>query len=185
MSPAASVPADLVFRTPRLVLRPTREADAPRFVEIQSNWNVARMLRLARWPADLADMNEWVAEHRREWRQGLAYRFAIERGGQVVGCVDIDELRAGRGELGYWLDQAVWGQGLALEAARAVLDWSFAGLRLAGLDSGCAEDNPASAAILTRLGFARCGEARLWSRPRAGPITQLRFRREAPAPPAG
>ena len=37
--------------TQRLGLRAFEPADAPRLVEIQSNWNVTRMLRLAPWPA--------------------------------------------------------------------------------------------------------------------------------------
>ena len=184
MSARPNPPDDFCLRTARLVLRRTRAEDAARFVEIQSNWKVARMLRLATWPPRRPDMVEWLVEHQREWRLGLAYRFAVVRDERVIGCVDLDEIAFGRGEIGYWLEEAAWGQGLALEAARALMDWGFSALGLAALDSGCAEDNPASAAILVKLGFERCGETRLWSRPRGGPITQLRFRRDAPGPAA-
>jgi len=42
---------DIRLTTARLVLRPTEPGDAPRMAQIQSNWNVTRMLRLAPWPA--------------------------------------------------------------------------------------------------------------------------------------
>ena len=138
------------------------------------------MLRLATHPATLESTRAWIAGHADEWRAGAAHRFAVEFEDGVVGCADIDEIRGGRGELGYWFDEAVWGRGLAGEAARALMDWGFEALGLTGLDSGCASDNPASAAILSRLGFRPAGEAQLWSKPRGKPITQLRFVREAP-----
>ena len=168
------------IRTARLVLRPTRPADDERFVEIQSNWNVSRMLRLTTWPPSLPAMSGWLAEHAWERRAGTGYRFAVELSSRVVGCVDIDEIDAGRGELGYWLEEQVWGRGLASEAARALMDWGFNKLALTGLNAGCASDNRASAAILAKLGFRPRGETRLWSRPRGEPITQLLFAREAP-----
>jgi RimJ/RimL family protein N-acetyltransferase len=173
--------AAAIIRTERLLLRPTRLDDLEAFLEIQSNWNVARMLRLTTWPPNRPAMRGWLNEHQWERRDGTGYRFAVEWDGRVVGCADIDEIGGGRGELGYWFDEAVWGRGLASEAARALMDWGFAALGLAGLDSGCAEDNRASAAILAKLGFERCGAARVWSRPRGAAITQLRFARQAPA----
>ena len=42
-----AIPLDLELRTPRLVLRRLLVSDAERVSEISSNWNVARMLRLA------------------------------------------------------------------------------------------------------------------------------------------
>jgi RimJ/RimL family protein N-acetyltransferase len=176
---AMIVSSDLTLATRRLLLRPTAPADAEAFVRIQSNWNVMRMLRLADYPATAETVRAWLASHAEDWRAGRAFRFAIVFEGQVTGCVDIDEIREGRGELGYWLDEAVWGRGLALEAGEALTDWGFQALGLSGLDSGCASDNPDSAAILARLGFKKVGEARLWSNPRNNWITQLKFSREA------
>jgi ribosomal-protein-alanine N-acetyltransferase len=173
------IPAGLTIATPRLRLRPFQVGDARRVVEIQSNWNVIRMLRMANFPVTLEATRAWLASHGDEWREGSGYRFAVEFEGRVVGCVDVDEIQGRRGVLGYWFDEAVWGRGLASEAARAAMDWAFEALGLTGLDSGCASDNLASAAVLTRLGFRRNGETRLWSNPRGGEITQLRFTREA------
>jgi [ribosomal protein S5]-alanine N-acetyltransferase len=152
---------DLTIVAPRLKLRPTEPADAERFTEIQFNWNVIRMLRLANYPASLEAMTAWLAAHADERRAGTAFRFVVMFEDRVVGCADIDEIGAERGALGYWLDEAVWGRGLAVEAGSALMDWSFETLGLSGLDTGCASDNPASAAVLTRLGFQRAGEARL------------------------
>ena len=58
--------------TARLSFRAFEPDDASRLVEIQSNWNVTRMLRLAPWPPTLEAMAEWVDVHGQEWRAGEA-----------------------------------------------------------------------------------------------------------------
>src|SRR5262249_36871251 len=69
-------PPRLQLRTQRLTLRPFELADAERVTEIGSNWNVARMLRLAPWPTSVSINRAWLETHPAEWRDGTAYRFA-------------------------------------------------------------------------------------------------------------
>jgi RimJ/RimL family protein N-acetyltransferase len=177
----AARPPRLQLRTERLTLRPFEISDAERVTEIGSDWDVARMLRLAPWPTSLDLNREWLATHAAEWRDGAAYRFAIVRGGRLIGCVDVDEIEQGEGVLGYWLERAAWGQGLASEAARAVIAFVFTRIGLGRLRSGHAFDNPASGLVLRKLGFEPSGETRVWSRPRRQEIAQLTYALGRPA----
>ncbi|HEX5379024.1 MAG TPA: GNAT family N-acetyltransferase [Phenylobacterium sp.] len=163
------------LRTPRLLLRPSRPTDAARFTEIQSNWNVTRMLRMAAWPVVPAEMAAWVDEHAREWSAGTAYRFAVERDGLVIGLCDLDEIEGPRGDLGYWYDEASWGQGLATEAARAVVRFGLETLGLTRLRSGHAADNAASGRVLIGLGFRPGAETMKFSRPQGREIAHLAY----------
>jgi [ribosomal protein S5]-alanine N-acetyltransferase len=165
----------LVLDTSRLHLRHARDDDAARFVEILSNWNVIKMLRLAPHPYTRADAETWIASHADERQAGTAHRFVIERDGRIIGTCDVDEIAGSTGDLGYWLDEAAWGRGYATEAARAVLDFSFGQLALTRVTSGHAADNPNSGHILTKLGFIRTGQTRTWSNPRGGEIDQLKY----------
>lgn len=151
--------------TARLNLRPFEPADAQRLVDIQSNWNVTRMLRLAPWPATLEAMAEWVDIHGQEWRAGQAYRFACVLDGQVIGCADIDAIEAGGAELGYFFDEANWGKGYAREAAGAVRDFAFERIGVDHLVAGHAAENPASGKVLQALGFRYVGEVEKFSKP--------------------
>jgi len=160
---AASAPGALRLATPRLLLRPTQASDAARGFAIQSNWNVARMLRMAHFPPDRDAMNRWFADHPREWATGRAYRFAIEQDERVIGFCDLDAVADGAADLGYWLDESAWGNGYATEAARAVIDFAFTALDLVRLRSGHAADNAASGHVLTKLGFRRIGTRRVQS----------------------
>lgn len=133
------------------------------------------MLRMARFPPDRLEIQRWFADHPREWHQGEAYRFGVERGGKLVGLVDIDEINAASGELGYWLAATAWGQGYASEAARAVVRFAFEKVGLLGLRSGHAEDNAASRNILLKLGFCEVGIVRVKSRSREEDIIQYQY----------
>lgn len=167
-----------ILRTERLILRPARESDAGRFAEILSNWKVIRMMRLVPHPytEDLA--REWIATHAPEREASTAHRFAIERAGRLIGTCDVDEIADGTGDLGYWLEEPAWGQGIASEAALAIMTFAFDRLALNRLTSGHAADNPASGKVLTKLGFKRAGQARVWSMPRACEIDQIKYERE-------
>ena len=143
----------VTLTTDRLALRPTTPADAQRAFEIQSDWDVTRMLRMAQFPPDADDMAGWFGEHRQEWIAGTAFRFAIERQGRMIGLVDLDEIDGEEGELGYWLEKPSWGQGYAFEAAQAVVTFAFEQIGLARLKTGHAADNPASGKVLLKLGF--------------------------------
>jgi ribosomal-protein-alanine N-acetyltransferase len=165
-----------VIRTHRLMLRPVEIADVERFVQIQSNWNVSGMLRMADYPPTRESMSAWLGTAPREWADGRAFRFAVVKDGAVIGCADIDEIADGWGDLGYWLAEANWGAGLATEAAGAVRDFTFRDLNLDGLRSGHAADNPASGKVLVRLGFAHVDDERRWSKPRSAEIAQRVYR---------
>ncbi len=158
--------------TDRLVLRPTDLADAERAFVIQSDWEVARMLRMAAFPPEREGMRAWFSDHAREWAEGSAYRSAVEAGGLMVGVVDIDEISDRPGELGYWFDRAAWGRGYAFEAAQAAVDFAFRTVGLTRLRSGHAADNAASGKILSKLGFRSIGTALVMSRSRGEEIRQ-------------
>jgi [ribosomal protein S5]-alanine N-acetyltransferase len=166
----ASVP---VLQTPRLQLRPFIPDDAERVHQIESNWNVARMLRLAAYPPDVDDIRGWLETHASERDAGTAFRFAAVFDGEVIGCADVADVSEGSGAFGYWFDERYWGRGLATEAAEALLRFCLDELELTRLISGHAEDNPASGRILTKLGFRETGRGEVWSEPRRGMIRQI------------
>jgi RimJ/RimL family protein N-acetyltransferase len=161
--------------TDRLVLRPTRLSDVDRAIEIQSDWAVTRMLRMASFPPDRDAIAAWFADHPREWMSGEAYRFAVELQGRVIGMVDIDEISGAAGELGYWFEKSSWGHGYATEAAQAMVQFAFTKAALAKLWSGHAADNMASGKVLLKLGFQPYDSIPKMSVSRGGKIIHRRY----------
>ena len=93
----------------------------------------------------------------------------------MIGVCDVFDVAQGQGEIGYWLDRAVWGREFGKEAAERLVRFATEDLGLTSLLAGCADDNAASAAILTRLGFTRLEDTRIFSTSREVEITQRRF----------
>ena len=141
--------------TARLTLRPSEASDAARAVEIQSNWNVARNLRMASFPPDRAGTEAWFASHEAEWRDGTAYRFAIIADRRMIGLTDVDEIANNEGDLGYWLEESAWGRGYAFEAAQALVRFVFDTVKLTALNSGHAADNVNSGALVLHIHVGR------------------------------
>jgi ribosomal-protein-alanine N-acetyltransferase len=166
----------LDLKTRRLVLRPSAEEDARRAFEIRSDWEVSRMLRLAAFPPTHEETLRWFRQHQREWADGKAYRFAILDQGRMIGLVDIDGVANDEGVLGYWLEQAAWGQGFAFEAAAAVVRFAFETIGLSSVRAAHASDNEASGAVLQQLGFTRVSSEKRFSHSRREELTQVLYR---------
>ena len=64
-------------------------------------------------------------------------------------------------EIAYSLPRALWGQGLAVEAAAAARDWAFATQRFARLASFILSENARSIRVAEKLGAVREGRAAL------------------------
>jgi ribosomal-protein-alanine N-acetyltransferase len=75
--------------------------------------------------------------------------------GALVGCCGLHPYRSEDSilELGFHLLPAHWGQGLAFEAAEAVMRYAFDSLGTKGLFAGHHPKNIASERLLHRLGF--------------------------------
>ena len=129
--------------TERLILRPFVAQDGDRVVELLNNFEVTRWLAKVPHPFTHADLRLVNKDGSARWPD-LA---AITMGDKVVGGISSDHL-------GYWIGQPYWGQGIASEAARAMVDYCFQTLGKDALDSGYFEGNAASARILAKLGFS-------------------------------
>jgi [ribosomal protein S5]-alanine N-acetyltransferase len=72
-----------------------------------------------------------------------------------VGCCGLRPYRPENQihELGFHLRPKYWGQGLAVEAAQAVIPFAFSSIGAKGLSAGHHPDNLASKKVIEKLGF--------------------------------
>jgi RimJ/RimL family protein N-acetyltransferase len=151
--PDEALPADLI--TPRLALRPLHLADAPFLAREGGRREVARMV--ARIPSPcpvLASECFVLATGAAEQLRGDRVRLITRRDdGAPLGVIGLHPQGNSVWELGYWLALPAWGRGIATEAGAAMI----ADARIRGIKemaAGHFSDNPASARVLTKLGFA-------------------------------
>jgi [ribosomal protein S5]-alanine N-acetyltransferase len=163
---AAAAPPEL--RTPRLRLRPLRPADAAPVTALLADARVSQYLVSVPFPYPAGTAAGWIRGTQAGWSAGTAAHFAILRApaggrgrGRLIGSVGLRLVpRHRRGELGYWLGAAHWGQGYATEAARAVVRWGFTALALRRIHAQYLGDNHASGRVLEAIGMRREGVRR-------------------------
>ncbi|MGD1880425.1 MAG: GNAT family N-acetyltransferase [Kiloniellaceae bacterium] len=165
------------LETRRLVLRPFTAADAEAVQDYVSLWEVARMTTRIAHPYPQGGSAEWIAGHATMRENGTEYSFAVtlKENGAVIGGASLRRSEPGNLELGYVLTPAYWGQGLATEAAQALVVYGFEKLGAEALNSGHFADNPASGRVLEKAGFRANGIARHWSEARQVFVDANRF----------
>lgn len=152
------------LKTERLMLRPLKVADAESLHRLVNDWEVTRTLAVVPYPYPRELADEWIASTLTGIAEGTGYDLAItgdEDGKDVlVGVVSVHLNKATRtGRLGYWVGRRFWGHGVATEAAGRLVSWALANLELDRIQADVDMENPASAAVLRRIGFQQVGEA--------------------------
>ena len=151
---------NIIFQTPRLILRQFTEADAPLILELNNDPEIVKYVHeptlktlgeaekilinnilpqyennLGRWAIHIKEDNEFIG-----WC-GLKYR------------PEVDEI-----DLGYRLMQKAWGKGYATEAAWHTLDHGFRVLDLKLITGRAHIENIASIKVLEKIGMNFIGE---------------------------
>jgi RimJ/RimL family protein N-acetyltransferase len=129
-------------------------ADATRISLLAGDFDVAAMTGTIPHPYDEAMAARWIEEVR-AGEEGIV--FVILRSGALIGCTGYRPQGQRHAELGYWIGKPYWGRGYATEAARAVITHAFEVDGFDYLSAGHFNDNPASARVIEKLGFARHG----------------------------
>ncbi len=145
-------------RTNRLTLRPAWPEDAPALARAIGHETVTRMLMRVPFPYAVGDAEAFCTLPRGAHEP----RFLIEShdgaAPALIGGIAIDDQGGGDMLLGYWLTPSAWGRGYATEAGRAVVDMARHALPLRRLTAWHFADNPASGAVLRKLGFRASGK---------------------------
>jgi len=154
--------------TDRLTLRPPQEADVEALVRGLGNLNVSQWTGRVPYPYGRSDAEDYIARSRSTPQHELT--LFITLGGELIGGIGITQ-----DELGYWLAEQQWGQGIGTEAARAVTDHAFATMGRDKLVASYHLGNAASRRILLGLGFRETGEDVALSRARAAEVQIMRL----------
>lgn len=148
------------METARLTLRPFTPDDFDDLYAYQSRPDVARYLH---WePRDHAQVRQALEDQCRETSldaEGDWLTFAVEwrEVGQVVGEVGLKWLSREyrQGEAGFVFNPDFQGQGLATEAAAAMLELGFSNLGWHRIIGSCEARNQPSVRLMERIGMRR------------------------------
>jgi RimJ/RimL family protein N-acetyltransferase len=146
--------------TERLLVRRASAAD------VEPTWRFRRLEEVSRWLTSAStDLEGYRARFLSPTR--LPKTLVVEHGGAVIGDLmlavedgwaqaEVEEVAKGvQAELGWCLDPAYGGRGLATEAVRALIRLAFDQLRLRRVTANCFADNEPSWRLMERVGMRR------------------------------
>lgn len=136
-------------------LRPWVASDLPSLVQSANNPAIARYL------IDLFP-HPYTEEHGRAYLGFVASQppgciFAIEVAGQAVGSIALHpqaDIHRRNAELGFWLAQPFWGQGVVTQAVGQMVDYGFQAFDITRIFARPFGTNRASQRVLEKAGFA-------------------------------
>ncbi len=158
-------------KRPEIDLRDITEADLPILFEQQRDPEGIHMAAFT--PKDPGDLETFTAKWRKILAQASVVKKAIVVDGDFVGnvvCFD----RLGRREIGYWIDRAHWGRGIATAAVALFVQQ----IPTRPLFACAAYDNHASVRVLQRTGFELIERERGFAAARDEEIEELVLRLE-------
>jgi len=146
----------MLITLPHGSIREWRTTDLDHLVRLANNRKIWRNLR-DRFPSPYtrADGEAWIA---RTLAERPPANFAIAVDDELAGSIGITlgtDIYARSAEIGYWLGEEFWGQGLAAEALTALVPWCFEHFNLLRIWAAVFVDNASSARVLEKAGFVR------------------------------
>ncbi|WP_318462446.1 GNAT family N-acetyltransferase [Photobacterium leiognathi] len=141
---------DFELSTPRLTLRPFKNADLSDFLTAvhESTADLSPWLEWCDERFDQHDAHEWINASRLSWQTDFSYEFAIFNrfNDEFLGTVSLSAIipMTNSANLGYWIRSSYHQQGFATEANTAAVQFAFQMLGLTRLEIVTHIDNYAS-----------------------------------------
>lgn len=147
------------IETPRLLLRPLLESDAPGMFALDSNPNVHQFLG-NKIVSEISQSLEWIHNIRQQYKDnGIGRWAAIEKSsGEFIGWSGLKLERDVNGratfyDFGYRLREEFWGKGYATEAGKAWIQYGFNEMKLPVINAYCDAAHAGSRHVLEKCGL--------------------------------
>ena len=173
-----AVEGNFLIKTNLLCLLPLRLEDVPSVQRIGGHPFVAPMLASVGTPWPKAAVQAWITARQYRGKPGFCAAIVLaERA--VIGVAGLGPNSAdGPCSCAYFIDPQHWGLGYASEAMGAFLAYFMRKFDLPEVAADHFDDNPASGAVLRKLGFQELGKGMGKSQARLepAPVTLYRLR---------
>lgn len=146
------------LQTKRLILRAWQENDAQSLYEYAKNPNIG--LRSGWQPHTSVEYSREIIKT--VFSATEIYAVVLKETGEAIGSVGLmtekremqsTEMTANEGEIGYWIGEPFWGQGLIPETVNELLRHAFEDLNLSAVWCGYFEGNTQSQRVQEKCGF--------------------------------
>jgi len=159
-------------------LRPVRASDAGLMALYTSDLRVAQWTSSIPHPLPPGITEAFIERCTAEGRYEDAWAIDGTRAGmgEVLGVISLTRMDFGQSEIGFWVAPMFWNSGVASSAVSALVAANPQGSRV--IFGMVQQGNPASARVLTNVGFAYLGDAESYSLARAGTVPTWTYSRK-------
>lgn len=175
LDPVGNLP---VIATEVFDLRPVRWSDMGLIEHYVSDERVARMTTTIAHPLPPGATEAFVTRCLREDRDEDVWIIDATRSGgpDLKGLIGLRRMDRNQSEVRYWVAPVFWNTGIARHAVEALVTANPLGN--AAMFASVFQDNPASARVLTRCGFAYLGDAEVYSVARGATVPTWTYSRK-------
>ncbi|MCF7823737.1 MAG: GNAT family N-acetyltransferase [Candidatus Marinimicrobia bacterium] len=146
--------------TERLILRRFEASDAADVQRLAGAREIAATTLNIPHPYEDGLAESWIASHEEGLEKETHVVFAMIRAREqdLIGAIGLNLVpKFQRAELGYWVGKSFWGRGFATEAAFEMLRYGFEDLQLNRIHATHMTHNPASGAVMKKIGMKHEG----------------------------
>ncbi len=144
------------LETERLILTKIVPEFAHDMFEYSSEHEVTKYLTWSCHKSE-KETERYIKLLQKKYQSGVFNDFGLvhKQTGKFIGTCGFTsfDYDSNTSEIGYVINQSYWGQGLAVEAARCVMEFGFDRFSLSGFCAKCMEGNDASMRVMQKLGM--------------------------------
>ena len=144
----------VIMTTNKIMLREFSVEDKTQVAKLCNNKKISDNLRdIVPFPYSENDSLEFIKYC---LEQNPKTTFAIEKDGELVGTIGLviqTDIYRHTAEIGYWIGEIFWGQGIATEAVKLLTGYGFNKLNLVRIYTGVFDFNIPSQRVLEKSGY--------------------------------
>jgi RimJ/RimL family protein N-acetyltransferase len=145
-----------IIKSKYFLLRPFKKGDEYSLAKNINNKKIYRNLNLSiPYPYTLKDAKDWINKNLKEVkkRKPTMINFVIDIQGEVIGSICFYKIENHKDQLGYWLAEKYWNQGIMTEAVKLITKFGFEKLKLKRIEAFVFTFNKASKRVLEKAGY--------------------------------
>ena len=145
----------------KFILRPFKKGDESSLIENINNKKIAKNTGTIPYPYKLKDARSWIKRNLKLNREKKPeINFAIDINGMVIGGIGFRKIEGHKAEIGYWLGEKYWGQGIVTTAVKLITKYGFQELKLKRVYAHVFPFNKGSVRVLEKAGYKYEGRLR-------------------------
>lgn len=120
------------IKSKKFILRPYKKGDEKSLALNINNKKIYRNTLHIPHPYTLKDAKKWISENLKQ-AKNKKFRdinFVIDINGEVAGGIGFHNIKEHKAEIGYWLGEKYWGQGIMTKAVKLAIKFGFEKLKL-------------------------------------------------------